>query len=117
MPFDSHLIHTCTVQANTPTQHSSGAETEGWADETTGQACRLIDKRGFKPMEDIGRQVQFDKIGLFPAGTTIDTERRVKDFADADGNTIAAGPFEIISVSTRRRGSPHHISAELRVVS
>ena len=118
MPFASHLIHTCTIQANTPTQSDTGAETASWANESTGVACRLIDGRGFKPMRDTGQQRQFDKILLLNSGATIDTERRVTNVQDADGDTVDAGPFEVINVSKRYRKGPsaHHISAELRYV-
>lgn len=119
MPFASRLIHTCTIQVNTPTQHSSGAETENWSDESTDVPCRLIDGRGFKPMENVGRQVQFDKILLLNNDATMSIGRRVKDVQDADGNTVDAGPFETINVSKRYRKGPsaHHIAVELRRVS
>jgi len=120
MGYESHLIHRCTITPTTVSRSARGAITKSNGTAVTGVHCRYVLPRGrgqYEPMVNVGQQVQTDAALLLKTDATIDTESVVSTITlAADGSSVDAGPFEVVSVSTRNRRSAHHISVGLKKV-
>lgn len=112
--FTRQLIHTCTIQSQTTTRSSSGAEVPTWANAATAVPCRYMELDNDQPAE--GRTEQFRKRTLiqFKPDVTLLETYRITDVALEDGTTLA-GPFEILEIIRAiGRRKQHHIAAEVR---
>ncbi len=112
--FIKKLIHTCTVQRNTPVQSASGDLIPGWADVSTLTICRFVEKQERIANEGLGFPTLEQPMLLFNNGVDIAEEDQIVDIAWlVDGAAVDAGPFRVDAVLDRNTGTAHHISLKL----
>lgn len=115
--FQKKLIHSCTIQRNTPAQSSSGELIDSWANLATGVDCRYVEKREAFANEAVGFQVSKRHMLLLNSGVDVkDEDRIITILLKSDSSTVDAGPFVVDAVLERNTGSAHHISLELEKI-
>jgi len=122
----SLLIHTCTIQKNTPGAGSSsdyGHGTDSWADYATGVKCRLMPRPGASgwSAEQVARSTEGADMSYhtlfleYRSDLMADGAEgtyRITNIQDANGTVIDAGPFDIKLVRNAG-GQGHHLELAL----
>lgn len=106
--------HTCTISRRTvdSTDVNTGHTTYTWANFATGVRCRFDE---MTEQEVLGRSLTIvENPRLFMLiGQDVTERDRITNVLDRGGNTIHAGPFEIVGIS---KPSNHHVEAKLEKV-
>lgn len=111
--FKRTLIHTCTIQRNTPAQSTSGELIPSWAD-VESPDCRFVQKNERLANEGLSFAILEEPIILLNNDADIIEEDRITNVRwKSDATLIDAGPFRVDAVLDRNTGSAHHISLEL----
>lgn len=115
--FQKKLIHTCTIQRNTPAQSGSGEPIASWANSSTGVSCRFVEKSERIAVESVSLQMMEEPILLFDDGVDVVEEDRITNVVlKADSSVVEAGPLTVEAVLKRNTGSAHHIRVNLERV-
>lgn len=115
--FNRLLVHTCTIERNTPTTSPSGEPIASWSEVDTEVACRYAQKRQTFPSEALTAEQVRNDLLLLSHDADIQEGDRVTDIAwRVDATSVDAGPFEVTSVLDRTSTRAHHISAALERV-
>ena len=115
--FKKHLIHTCTIQRNAPSQSASGELVPSWTDAETGVPCRYVEKAERLADQSLSFQMLEDHIMLMSNGEDVREEDRVSTIVSKrDGSSVETGPFTVEAVLKRNSTRPFHISLKLERV-
>lgn len=111
--FKKKLIHTCTVQRNTPAQSGSGELIPSWAD--VGDVdCRYVQKTERIADAALGFPLIKVDLLLMNNGEDVQETDRITDIIFTNGGAVAdAGPFFIEALLERNTREGHHISITL----
>lgn len=111
--FKKKLIHTCTIQRNTPVQSVSGELIATWAD-VESPDCRFVQKQERLANEGLGFPILEEPIILLNDDADVIEEDRIVNVRwKTDASLVDAGPFRVDAVLDRNTGRAHHISLEL----
>jgi len=113
------LVHTCTVWRDSGTaQDTTGEVARSWSALTTAQPCRFTQSTEGFANEASGFVVLERDFALMNGTANVTTEDRLSTIEDADGNSVAAGTYEVTRVLIRRGvgGNLSHTRVDLERV-
>ena len=114
--FKRHLIHSATVQRNTPAASASGEMIDAWADVGTIN-CRYVEKSERIAAEGLGFMMLESHLLLCDEGEDVREEDQITDIQmRTDGSAVAAGPFSVEALLKRSGTAAHHWSLRLERV-
>lgn len=111
--FRRNLIHTCTVERNTPSCSASGEPIASWAEVATGVRCRLVQKRETLPQEGLSEERARYDLLLTGPDADIQEGDRVGAFLYLDGDSLDSNAYTVISARKRHGRTLHHKSFEM----
>ena len=115
--FKKHLIHTCVVQRNTPTQSATGELIPDWADVDTID-CRFIAKTERIASESAGFPMAQTYKLLVNTGEDVDVDDIIRNIRWKSSDTLVdEGTFRIEAVLNRNSTKAHHTSLSLEKVN
>lgn len=112
--FTKALIHTCTVERNTPTTSATGEVTPSWATVATSVRCRYVQKSETLPAEGQSLQLARRDLLLLKSDADVQVGDRVSAIAYyLGGSSVVSGAFDVDALHKRHTTALHHLSADL----
>ena len=115
--FERQLIHSCTRERAAESQAADNEIYRDWQNAgTLALDCRYVQERERYTNEAESQEVLTETVLFLSYGADITAQDRVVDIEDEDGNTIEAGPFDIIDVTPKFGKGGHHLELRLEKV-